>query len=542
MRWSQTVRLNLANDNRKIAINSLVLTKNDTINISNQDYYAVADFQKILDFGQNVLADDIADNSIFPVGSITLRDSSGDYILTTENIEALMSISDNSAVILNYLTYDSVNDIIISSRSVNVSGFIKSEKIETNEIIIGDDTVLKKDYLIFRHSDVSGIYSYLSKDKIEFNDSSGYNLEIGSNKLKFENENGELLFQDGKLYLNDINQNTTIEMNSSPNTGESYIQLVDSSGNTFSLNPSSFESNYSNTNIKLDEGEFIINNSANNEQVGLLNDTSGVRIEIKDDVNSFEFYPDLISGKNAEGSIEIENGGNINISNIDNTKSLSLIGSESSIKILDLDSSGICKINSDSFKIQSVEKVFQFENGIGSFSNTTDTNEVLIHSSPGSDNEMIEITDGVSNSVKISNEFIKIGDTSGNLSLSKNGISYSPPTMNETQISELDIDLSGNVNDFGPEFKVYVHYYDASGNDNSSSLVILVNMGTLMNTSKNTETSRVIEEYINSRYTDHIISYDNLKNDTVMYKRIDGKVTLNFVSNRSVSYSVMRVS
>ena len=145
MRWSQTVRLNLANDNRKIAVNSLVLATDDIINISNIDQYTVADFKKILDFGRNVLIGDIDDSDTLAVRQLQI----GNTLLTTEQINNLISISENSTVVLDHLSVDSEETTILSSKSIDVSGHIRTGTINTKLIEIGDFTSLNEERLIF---------------------------------------------------------------------------------------------------------------------------------------------------------------------------------------------------------------------------------------------------------------------------------------------------------------------------------------------------------------------------------------------------------
>lgn len=536
MRWSQTVRLNLANDNRKIAVNSLVLATDDIINISNIDQYTVADFKKVLDFGRNVLVGDIDDSDTLAVRQLQI----GNTLLTTEQINNLISISENSTVVLDHLSVDSEETTILSSKSIDVSGYITTGTLNTKLIEIGDFTSLNEERLIFTDNESNDIYSYLSKDKLEIKDSLGVSV-IQSGYFNITRGTDQLSWDNGDLILSGNDSHTILR--ASPGNDESYIELNDSAGNMFGLSPGSFNSSYESGSISFEEGILSFIGNDEDKITTLYNDTSGSRIELKSGDEYLELTPTSLRGETENGTLSFDVGGDLILKNIHDTSSIKL-SRDSSGSFFEINSEeGTCVINPESIKISNNDTSFEFNESNIEFNNVNNNSKILINSNTSGEQGFIELLrdDEIT---KVNGVSITTGDVSGgsSIQLKKDGISYSPDIIDIENSSQIDIFLDFEIEDFGPELKVYVNSYDMDNENDGASFVILVNLGSRMNNSKNTNTQRYLNEYIKSKYTDCVLSFDNLYNDLITYSREDKTITIGVSSNKNISYGIMRVS
>ena len=206
---------------------------------------------------------------------------------------------------------------------------------------------------------------------------------------------------------------------------------------------------------------------------------------------------------------------------------------------------GSCVINPESIKISNNDTSFEFNESNIEFNNVNNNSKILINSNTSGEQGFIELLrdDEIT---KVNGVSITTGDVSGgsSIQLKKDGISYSPDIIDIANSSKIYINLDFEIEDFGPELKVYVNSYDMNNENenNGASFVILVNLGSRMNNSKNTNTQRYLNEYIKSKYTDCVLSFDNLYNELITYSREDRIITIGVSSNKNISYGIMRVS
>ena len=463
MRWSQMVRLNLANDNRKLAVNSLVLATDDTINISNIATYTVADFKKVLDFGKNVLVGDILDSSTLSIKSLII----GDTELTSDSIKNIVSINLSNLVILNYISLnnDDSDESLAINTNVDITGQLRSSTLVTDLLQVGDFTEIYNDKITFRDTDVSGTYSSMSYDGIEIKDMSGDCVYIKQDGIIIENEYNKTSVRSDEIIIqsNDI---PVLSLRGNPNEDESHLEISDNIGNSINISPESFTCDASGNNMEWKNGNLNFSNSNNLNTTKIkTNDSDETCIEIsnENETNSVKINPTSVIIQNQNDMCNISVSGEIVLSN--NTNSNSLIINNNSIELND-DLSGNFLIESNFFKVSNGSEMMEWNNG-----------ELLLHND---DNTISLSPSDLSGNIKISNndsstiisyDRLSVSGPDRGVSITEDGISYNGNTTTIENVNSTTINLDFEINNFGPEIKLYVSSYNFE-----FSFVMLINL------------------------------------------------------------------
>tara|TARA_Y100000385_G_C13108492_1_gene650132 strand:+ start:1456 stop:3135 length:1680 start_codon:yes stop_codon:yes gene_type:complete len=559
MRWSQTVRLNLANDNRKIAVNSLILASNDTINISNIATYSVSDFKNILDFGKNVL---FTENILVPDALAVQRLKIGNREITENDIEALNILQNFNIDVLDFLSlvnivYQSSNiEVLRIGKSVDISGVLITNEVSTQEINLENQNSQMKSKIThqkinFYDDDDTDVYSELNSQNLKLN-SENKELLLSAGQLSFidHDSSGSLIIDNGRIVINNNDEIFDIGTDLSGN----YLNLLfNSENNKLEINPNLFELSGETNTFQWKDDLFFYNNtenlritsdnmdsSGNNDISIILNDNSGSNLIISKEL----FY-----NENTNKDYIQFNDGQFIISNKDETHGLVIDNDTSGSFFLRL---GEFSDTSDSDSKLLIDKnKINIEDSGSSF--TVDKNSLEIVSDHVTIDVQSDSTNNISiydisgSSLNIGKDFLKIENTNnGNsLTIRNDGFEYNPHISESDVIDEnfeFTYSLDKSILLFGPEYKIFLHAVSLS-DGKKVGVVLLVNLGSLMNSSRNTLVYRPIEYYINNRKTDHILSYDNnLTNSIIQYRRGDNVIYFKFQENVRVSISNMRIS
>ncbi len=559
MRWSQTVRLNLANDNRKIAVNSLILASNDTINISNIATYSVSDFKNILDFGKNVL---FTENILVPDALAVQRLKIGNREITENDIEALNILQNFNIDVLDFLSlvnivYQSSNiEVLRIGKSVDISGVLITNEVSTQEINLENQNSQMKSKIThqkinFYDDDDTDVYSELNSQNLKLN-SENKELLLSAGQLSFidHDSSGSLIIDNGRIVINNNDEIFDIGTDLSGN----YLNLLfNSENNKLEINPNLFELSGETNTFQWKDDLFFYNNtenlritsdnmdsSGNNDISIILNDNSGSNLIISKEL----FY-----NENTNKDYIQFNDGQFIISNKDETHGLVIDNDTSGSFFLRL---GEFSDTSDSDSKLLIDKnKINIEDSGSSF--TVDKNSLEIVSDHVTIDVQSDSTNNISiydisgSSLNIGKDFLKIENTNnGNsLTIRNDGFEYNPHISESDVIGEnfeFTYSLDKSILLFGPEYKIFLHAVSLS-DGKKVGVVLLVNLGSLMNSSRNTLVYRPIEYYINNRKTDHILSYDNnLTNSIIQYRRGDNVIYFKFQENVRVSISNMRIS
>tara|TARA_Y100000389_G_scaffold204928_1_gene260914 strand:- start:7703 stop:9382 length:1680 start_codon:yes stop_codon:yes gene_type:complete len=559
MRWSQTVRLNLANDNRKIAVNSLILASNDTINISNIATYSVSDFKNILDFGKNVL---FTENILVPDALAVQRLKIGNREITENDIEALNILQNFNIDVLDFLSlvnivYQSSNiEVLRIGKSVDISGVLITNEVSTQEINLENQNSQMKSKIThqkinFYDDDDTDVYSELNSQNLKLN-SENKELLLSAGQLSFidHDSSGSLIIDNGRIVINNNDEIFDIGTDLSGN----YLNLLfNSENNKLEINPNLFELSGETNTFQWKDDLFFYNNtenlritsdnmdsSGNNDISIILNDNSGSNLIISKEL----FY-----NENTNKDYIQFNDGQFIISNKDETHGLVIDNDTSGSFFLRL---GEFSDTSDSDSKLLIDKnKINIEDSGSSF--TVDKNSLEIVSDHVTIDVQSDSTNNISiydisgSSLNIGKDFLKIENTNnGNsLTIRNDGFEYNPHISESDVIGEnfeFTYSLDKSILLFGPEYKIFLHAVSLS-DGKKVGVVLLVNLGSLMNSSRNTLVYRPIEYYINNRKTDHILSYDNnLTNSIIQYRRGDNVIYFKFQEKVRVSISNMRIS
>ena len=187
MRWSQTYKINVTNDIRKLALNSLLLTLTDNINITLPDktseVYNVFHFKKILDFGKYYLLNDTNDENIMSVSKLNLtylKNGVRYYFEFNENIaDSLINFDETELAILDNFVLHEPNIDIIKTLDIDSSFLIFMRSLLTERLILPD---------IFNPDE----RNVIDNDLLYFTEGSG-NIFLTNQNMRFVQENSTML-------------------------------------------------------------------------------------------------------------------------------------------------------------------------------------------------------------------------------------------------------------------------------------------------------------------------------------------------------------
>lgn len=568
MRWSQTVRLNLANDRRNFAVSDLILAADDTINISNIDTYTVSDFKKVLDFGRNVLSStNITDPNLLSVRGLRIGENE-EVEITESHINTLNSLEYYDVNLLQNITLKHIDysfysgEAIHFNKSIDVKGQVVSKEIYSKKInLFSDDSdntlSIDSNEIIFQKSaDDSSGFLHISSDKIQFDNGLNSNTTLQNNKLLIQNDDsGKLHLENGVLNIEDLSGNS-LKLGTSSNNNFLRFEDYDNSGNFLEFRNNYFESKNDKSSIVWDSGNIILKNtneSSKNSSIKLLNDLSGngyIKLEKTDSKCIID--SDKLICENSQGSFGWNEFGEIILkNNSDNSGGEIKIGpnpdlSGNMIFLEDSDSNHL-KIGVQSLELSSITSSLNINSNTIKLQNKDTFGSIFFNSNPGFGESHIEIQDN-DKSIKFNNSEICISSSNDSFKINEFGFSLLSKSKrissNLSKPNEYEILLNFGRSEFGPEIKLFVNAESLAESPDSQKvgIVIVVNLGQLMNISSNTEDYQDVNTLLSQHNTDYILSFNNSSSVGVEYKRVYNIVYFRFKQEMNLKYNLMTIS